>query len=397
MTDAPPAPGGDGFDDDQLTALLEGGPAAMVERAPCGYLSLRPDGLVMVANQTFLDWVGLPRAAVEGQVRFSDLLTAGGRIFYDTHLAPLLQMDGRVREVALDLRMPDGERRPTLVSAVLERSPDGVAAMIRTVVFDASERRAYEQELLRAKQRAEASEARANQLARTLQQTLIPPDPPAIPDLDVAAAYRPAGTGDEVGGDFYAVFECEPGAWIVVVGDVMGKGVEAAVVTSTARHVLRESALHRDPVHMLETLNEALLARGGDRFCTLVLARLVRGARGWTMQVSTAGHPYPILRRAGATSLVGSAGSLLGIGARTHFAVTTVELTSGDAVVLYTDGAVEGRGIDGALYGEARLDQVLREAPEGARALVDAVVDDVTAYQDGLPRDDLVVVAISVP
>src|SRR6185312_12851732 len=110
-------------------------------------------------------------------------------------------------------------------------------------VFDATERRAYERELLRAKRRAEESEAHATDLARTLQQTLIPPAPPEIPELDIAAAYRPAGAGDEVGGDFYDIFELASGSWVIALGDVRGKGVQAAVVAALARHTIRAAAV----------------------------------------------------------------------------------------------------------------------------------------------------------
>jgi sigma-B regulation protein RsbU (phosphoserine phosphatase) len=131
---------------------------------------------------------------------------------------------------------------------------------VRTAVFDATERRQYEQELLRAKQRAQESEERARLLARTLQQSLIPPAPPDIPGLQVSAAYRPAGNGDEIGGDFYDVFQLGPGEWMVAVGDVRGKGVEAAVVTSLVRHTTRAAAVgHPQPSQVLDMLNQVLL------------------------------------------------------------------------------------------------------------------------------------------
>jgi sigma-B regulation protein RsbU (phosphoserine phosphatase) len=109
------------------------------------------------------------------------------------------------------------------LSARCSIAADGSPRMIRTAIFDATERRGYERELLRAKQRAEASEAQAKALARTLQQTLIPQAPPEIPGLDVAAVYRPAGSGDEVGGDFYDIFEVGAEDWVIVVGDVCGR------------------------------------------------------------------------------------------------------------------------------------------------------------------------------
>src|SRR6185437_13804275 len=94
----------------------------------------------------------------------------------------------------------DGTRLPALVNSVLQRDEDGKPVAIRVAVFDATERRRYERDLVRAKELAEESERRATLLARTLQRTLLPPVPPEIPGLDVAARYRPAFSGDEVGG-----------------------------------------------------------------------------------------------------------------------------------------------------------------------------------------------------
>ena len=220
-------------------ALLDDDPEQLYDRAPCGYLTTTSDGMIVKANATFLDLTGFSREQLVGQRRFADLLNAGGRIYHETHFAPMLQMQGTVREVAFDLVRADGSRLPVLVNAVLETAPDGAPQLIRVAVFDATHRREYERELLRAKQRAERSEAHAQELARTLQSTLIPPSPPNLPGLDVSASYRPAGDGEEVGGDFYDVFQIGAGDWVVALGDVCGKGVEAAVLTALVRYTLR--------------------------------------------------------------------------------------------------------------------------------------------------------------
>ena len=147
-------------------ALLSDDAEALYERAPCGYLSTTPDGTIVKVNGTFLTWTGWTAAELVGQKRFVDLLTGGGRIYHETHYATTLQMHGTVREVALDLVTPDGRRLPALVNSVLERADDGTPLVVRTVVFDATERRRYEQELLLAKQRAEEAEAKAVAVAR---------------------------------------------------------------------------------------------------------------------------------------------------------------------------------------------------------------------------------------
>ncbi len=186
-----------------------------------------PDGLIVKANQTFLTLTGYGQVDLVGRLRFVDLLTAGGRIYHETHCAPMLQMHDTAREIALDVVFADGRRLPVLVNSVLEHDISGSSTIVRTAVFDASQRRAYERELLRTKQRAEESELRASKLAQTLQGSFIPPTHPHIPGLELAAAYRPAGDGSEIGGDFYDVFEIGPDDWCMVIGDVSGQGVEA--------------------------------------------------------------------------------------------------------------------------------------------------------------------------
>jgi len=135
--------------------LLEESAEELFEQAPCGYLSTLADGTIVRVNQTFLTWIGSDRATLLAGRRFRDLLTVPGKVFHDTHYAPLLQMQGHVREVALDLLRPGRDPLPALVNAV-QRPPDGARpALIRITVFDATDRRQYERELLLARRRAE--------------------------------------------------------------------------------------------------------------------------------------------------------------------------------------------------------------------------------------------------
>jgi sigma-B regulation protein RsbU (phosphoserine phosphatase) len=370
----------------------------LYDRAPCGYLTTTPDGAILDVNRTFLDWTGYAYDEVAGRT-FASLLSAGGRIYHETHYAPMLRMGDSVREIALDIVRADGSRLPVLVNSVVERSASGEAVAVRTAVFDATERREYERELLRAKERAEESEARARLLARTLQQTLIPPSPPAIPGLDVAAGYRPAGTGEEVGGDFYDVFQVGEGDWVVAVGDVCGKGVDAAVVTAVARYTLRAAAVRfAEPAQALEMLNDVLLRHETDRFCTVVLLRLRQVPGGWHATVGCGGHPLPVLLRAGGgLSRLGQAGSLVGAFDGPEFRDASTLLAPGDALVLYTDGVTEGRHGD-EFFGDARLESVVSHALPTAAALAGGLVDSVVAFQGGeTTRDDIAVVAVRVP
>jgi sigma-B regulation protein RsbU (phosphoserine phosphatase) len=378
--------------------LLEDSAEDLYENAPCGYLSTLLDGTIVKVNETFLRWTGYRAQDLVGTRKFSQLLTAGGRIFYETHYAPLLRMQGSVREIAVDLVCPAGGTLPVLLNSVLKYNDDGVPVLSRTTVFDATERRSYERELLRAKQAAEESERRAALLAETLQRSLIPPTPPQISGLEVAASYRPAGLGDQVGGDFYDVFETAANDWAVTLGDVCGKGPEAATVTALARYTLRAAAMRgRRPSRILAQLNEALLLQRAERFCTVVYARLQRAEDHWRVTLTSGGHPLPVHVTAADAVAIGRPGDLIGVHERPELHDTRVELRPREALVFYTDGVTEGRTGD-EFYGEERFFRVLRSAAGGSAAeLVDAVTTDVVEFQHGMPRDDLAVLAVQAP
>ena len=135
----------------------------LYENAPCGYVSALPDGLIVKVNQTFLTWTGHRREDLVGRKRFQDLFTAGGRIFHETHYAPLLRMQGEVREIAVEIVCATGGRLPVLINSVLRKDAAGKPLLTRTTVFNATDRKEYERELLRARQRAEqADQAKAD-------------------------------------------------------------------------------------------------------------------------------------------------------------------------------------------------------------------------------------------
>ncbi len=160
-----------------LRRLLEDDPADLYENAPCGYFSALPDGQVVKANRTFCEWTGRPVGKLIG-TRFQEMLSVGGRVFYETHLAPLLRMQGMVREVALDVVRADGSLLPCLLNAVEVRDDRGAPLLVRATVFEATSRRRYERALLAAQRAAAESERRA----RTLQQV--------VSELSAAASAR---------------------------------------------------------------------------------------------------------------------------------------------------------------------------------------------------------------
>jgi sigma-B regulation protein RsbU (phosphoserine phosphatase) len=381
-----------------LDALVHDDPVALYDSAPCGFLTTTPDGVIVKTNATFRTWVQRDASELVGEASFADLLTVGSRIYYGTHVGPSILMSDRVQEVALDLVRADGSRLPVLVNASLARSDDGRPRAVRIAVFDATERRGYERELLEAKNRAEASEREARTLARTLQQTLIPPSPPAVPGLELAAAYHPAGHGAEVGGDFYDVFRVGADDWVVTLGDVCGKGYEAAVVTSLVRHTVRALCVTESrPSAVLAALDEVLHQHSSDRFCTAVLLRLTRDGDGWLVTLSLGGHPQPLLVRRGLPAEpCGAHGPLLGVVDRPRYEDTRLRLDPGDVLLLFTDGVIEGRrGSD--LYGEQRLRATAERIGPDPAALVASLVADVLDFQEGTLRDDVAIVALGPP
>ena len=372
--------------------------ADLYEHAACGLLATAADGTVLRVNETFLAWTGLDRESLVGRRRFQDLLTAGGRIYHETHYAPLLRMQGFVRAIAVEIVCGDGSRLPVLLNSVAREGEDG-EQVIGISVFDATDRREYERELVRAREQAREAEVRARELAQTLQESLIPPSPPEIPGLDVAGVYRPALRGDEVGGDFYDVFETAVGDWAVVLGDVCGKGAAAATLTALARYTTRAAAMKTPvPSAVLATLNEAILRQHPERFCTAVYARVRPTAGGARLTVASAGHPLPLLVHDGERPAeLGSSGSLLGVFGEVDIDDAEVDLRPGDAVVLYTDGVTEARH-DGVFFGDGGLRALATTcAGEDAAAIASGIVDEVVAFQDGLPRDDIAVVVVKVP
>ena len=368
----------------------------LVDNAPCGLAVLDLSGLVLEANVELLRLVGLDRGDVIGRRTLPSLVTVGGRIYFDTHIFPLLHLQGVVQEVALEVVRPDGTRVPVLFNANLVVSPDSGTNRVRVALLEARDRRRYEADLLQAVRAAEDARRSAAELAAVLQQTLIPPRPPHIDGLAVSAAYRPAGDGSEVGGDFYDVFQVAEEEWVLVIGDVLGKGVSAATVSAFVRHTVRALAMQvSDPAELLRRLDVAVAQDVTEKFCSLVVARLSRddGIDGWRIVGSLGGHPLPLVRHPdGSVSELGTPGSLVGLSADPVF-VTFEHALHDDVVLFYTDGVIEAHG-ESELFGEERLATLLSDGQHDASLLIEDVVRTVLTFQDGDARDDIAVLAV---
>ncbi len=369
-----------------------GDPASRWDGAPCGLLTLALDGTIVEANRTFAEWTGTEPDRIPGR-RLQDMLKVGDRIYWETHLAPMLAMHGAAHEIAVDVDTPGGERVPMLLNAAAYDDA------VQVALFRATDRRSYERELLAAKRRAEESEAAARRLAATVQSSLIPPVDPVIRGLQVGAAYRPAGAGDVIGGDFYDAFQVEPDRWMVVIGDVVGKGVEAATLTGYARYTVRGASIEaRRPGEVLGALNAAFLLDHPGATCTVLAVRISLAAGAPHMVVAAGGHPLPLYcSAAGTVASLGSPGTLIGAFPDPAFPEAAVQPAPGEALVLLTDGVTEARR-DGDFYGAERVRRfVLEQGWADAAALASGLADEVVGFQRGAPRDDIAVVVLRYP
>jgi sigma-B regulation protein RsbU (phosphoserine phosphatase) len=232
-------------------------------------------------------------------------------------------------------------------------------------------------------------------VARTLQQSLLPPVLPVVDGLGIAAEYVP--TGSEVGGDFYDVVPLPDGRWLVVVGDVSGKGVQAATVTGLVRDVIR--ILVDDGKPMTEVLcrvNRTLVERGGGRYCTLAMATVGLTTAGrLDVELHLAGHDRPVLVRAdGKASFVGAGGTALGLLDAISSPVATAALAPGDALIFYTDGVTERRR-GRELFGTERLRESAAPLAGYSADVVAARLRAATiSFSVEEPRDDIAILVL---
>jgi serine phosphatase RsbU (regulator of sigma subunit) len=255
------------------------------------------------------------------------------------------------------------------------------------------------------------------QVVRTLQEGLLPSRLPEVPGVEVGLRYLSSGEVD-VGGDFYDLFDArtadhndssEPPScsWGVVIGDVSGKGAEAAAVLALARYTIRAvAARESEPSAVLTRLNEAMLRQRRERddykFCTVTYARLETNEEsskyGVKVTVCRGGHPVPFLLKAdGKISKVGQPGCAIGVCDDANLSDQEDCLGPGDTLVLYTDGVVEARSPEGIFFGEERLMALLRSSVAlDAPTMASRIEGAVLGFQEQAPRDDIAVLVLRV-
>jgi sigma-B regulation protein RsbU (phosphoserine phosphatase) len=354
-------------------ALLEETAEDLFEDAPCGYLVTHLDGTIVKVNRTFEAWTGLRRERLVGGTRLQDLLSVGGQIYYETHYAPLLRMQGSVRAIAVEIVRADGSRLPALVNSVVSKDETGAPQVVRTTIFDATDRRQYEQELLTARRREQ-------EIAQQLQRSMLSGSLPAARKFQIDVAYRPAEAGLEVGGDWYDAFWLEDGVVGLVVGDVVGRGLNAAATMGQLRSAVRALAsTGLGPARLLDRLEAYVQRHDVGRMATLVYAELDLSAR--RLRYACAGHPPPAVLAPADEPWFAWEGRSLPLDALATpdepRAEGTLTLDAGTALLLYTDGLIERRSSNVAEGLERLLRELSsrREEPGLADALVSALQD----------------------
>lgn len=321
----------------------------LFEDAPCGYVVGARDGTIARANRALAELVGVQADLLRGR-RLQDLLTIGGRIYHETHYAPLLTMAGRVREIAVDFRRPDGTTVPALLSATVRGDE------VLTIAFEATDRRRYERELVVARDREHA-------IAAELQRALLTGTLPDDPALDLGVAYLPAEAGLEVGGDWWDAFGLGERRLGVVVGDVVGRGLQAATTMGQLRSAVRALAsMGLAPGPLLEALDAYARRHDVGRMTTVAYAEvdLTNGDVRW----ACAGHPPPAVATTGGVAFAwdGRSAPLDATTGPTRRPQGQLALDPDGLLVLFTDGLFE------------RVDRPLQQG-------LDALLAEVATYR----------------
>jgi len=238
-------------------------------------------------------------------------------------------------------------------------------------------------------------------IASVLQHSLLPRSLPEIQGFEASSRFLAAGEAYEVGGDFYDVFRSGSGSWTAVIGDVCGKGPEAASLTALARYTIRTaSSPESSPSDVLRTLHDSISSERSDfRFCTAALARIRTPSNGngtAQLTVSLGGHPLPIiLRQDGSVDAIGRPGTLLGVLPSPVLADADGTLDVGDSLILYTDGVLDVR--DSAERGDPNwlAKQLPELAGKSAEEIAQGLVDAAIERHGGEPRDDIAILVLN--
>lgn len=343
----------------------------------------------------------LPAEAIGAEI--ADQLGADVEVSIDDREIPFLAgaagHEGDTEAVEVDVLGHDWSVRVSEVesAAVLPALAVGAVgvtlAALAAALFALARRR---EELLSRERDLAAKDAETQRTtSSTLQQALLPPSLPEVEGLASAAAYRPGEEGLDVGGDFYDLFRTGR-RWTAVIGDVSGKGADAAALTALVRHTARAFA-EEGPGAAIEEVNRAIRGEtGAGTFATMCICSLDPTPQGTTMSIAVAGHPPPVIARAdGTTDAIAPTAPLVGVVEEPRVSETQERLDPGETLLLYTDGLIEAHGPDGGILGEDRV----RAAVAAARDLeVDELIEELlaraTEFAPNFPQDDVAILAL---
>jgi serine phosphatase RsbU (regulator of sigma subunit) len=237
-------------------------------------------------------------------------------------------------------------------------------------------------------------------IASVLQHSLLPRSLPEIKGFEASSRFLAAGEAYEVGGDFYDVFRSGSGSWTAVIGDVCGKGPEAASLTALARYTVRTaSSPDSSPSEVLRALHESISSERADfRFCTAALARIQAPSNGRgaaRLTVALGGHPLPmVLRKDGRVDSIGEPGTLLGVLPSPVLADADATLAIGDSLILYTDGVLDVRDRNGRGDPDWLAKQIAESAGKNADEIAEALAQAAIKRHGGEPRDDIAILVL---
>ncbi|MET9933347.1 MULTISPECIES: SpoIIE family protein phosphatase [unclassified Streptomyces] len=293
------------------------------------------------------------------------------------------------------LAVPMTRPESVIGAIVLIQSPPAHTLFTeRDVPFAQELARRATQTLVQARHFAVQSE-----VAHYLQQSLLPPDLPHIPGVEIAACYHPGDQGTLVGGDFYDIVPTTPTSWALTIGDVCGKGPTAAALTGLVRHTARAAGRwNSEPRAVLQAVNDAIIAGSAAHiFCTVAHADLDTGTSPMRLRLALGGHPHPLLRRAdGTVGRIGAAGTFLGVLANPPLHITETDLYPGDLLLFFTDGVTERRS-GTSMFSEEGVRDLLAAVPHSSAAeTVTALEEKIIAYGAKAPEDDIAMLAIRI-
>ena len=346
-------------------------------------------------NALLADLNGLPAAALVGRTPAELHGPVGEQA--EVMYREVMQTGEPRRDVPMsgEVGSRPGDRRHWTASFAPVRQDGEVLGLLVTVADDTQQRSLAEA--------LERSEEQHRLIAEDLQRGLLPPVLPQVPGAELATVYRPSADGATVGGDFYDVLVLSPTSWALVIGDVQGKGPVAATMTAAVRYAVRAATVtSSEPAAVLRIVNEVLLRDEHDvALCTVAYVLCERIHDRIRVRSVAAGHPLPLVLRRSSPVVepLGPPGTLLGTVPDLDLVEGAAELGTGDALVLYTDGATEARvpTPDGhlELFGDARLHATIGGAHGASAAAIAARLESaVLDFQDGRPADDLAVLVL---